>query len=129
MAPADLPKDGGRFDLAITVGILKASTQLVPRHDLTVLELLDELGLAGNLLSVQGALPVAAVVAADLFDDCASLEACESASTDHHIRPEIPTNPHAHRLQQLRLGDVCGHALGKRALEVAAAGGHSLLIS
>jgi magnesium chelatase family protein len=155
LAPADLPKDGGRFDLAIAVGILLASRQLAPRHDLTVLELLGELGLAGNLRSVQGALPaaaaaaaqghrlvlptantpdlrwypgLAAVVAADLLDVCAWLEGRESASADHHITPEITTHPHANRLQQLRLGDVCGQALGKRALEVAAAGGHSLLL-
>jgi magnesium chelatase family protein len=155
LAPADLPKDGGRFDLAIAVGILVASGQLAPRHDLSVLELLGELGLAGNLRSVQGALPaaaaasaqghrlllpaenaadlrwypgLAAVVVADLLEVCAWLEGREAVSAGHRIASEIAANPTAGRLQGLQLTDVCGQALGKRALEVAAAGGHSLLL-
>ena len=64
LAPADLPKDGGRFDLAIAVGIVVASGQVLPRRDLAALEFLGELGLAGDLRPVQGALPAAAAAAA-----------------------------------------------------------------
>ena len=160
LAPADLPKDGGRFDLAIAIGILVAGGQLAPRHDLAALELLGELGLAGNLRSVQGALPaaatasaqghrivlpaanasdlrwypgLAAVSATDLLGVCAWLEGRDVLPSDTHsaatvIAPEVTANPSVGRLQGLRLGDVCGQALGKRALEVAAAGGHSLLL-
>jgi len=60
LAPADLSKDYGRFDLAIPVGILVASRQLAPRHDLPVLELLDELGLAAICVRCRGPCPLPA---------------------------------------------------------------------
>ena len=58
LAPADLPKDGGRFDLAIALGILAASGQL-PGERLEQLECLGELALSGALRPVQGVLPAA----------------------------------------------------------------------
>ena len=64
LAPADLPKDGGRFDLAIALGILVAAGQLQPRVELAGLEFLGELGLGGELRPVRGALPTAAAAAA-----------------------------------------------------------------
>src|SRR5690606_35829662 len=58
LAPADLPKDGGRFDLAIALGILAASGQ-VPGEALQQVECLGELALSGALRPVQGVLPAA----------------------------------------------------------------------
>ena len=58
LAPADLPKDGGRFDLAIALGILAASGQ-VPAAALVQMECLGELALSGELRPVQGVLPAA----------------------------------------------------------------------
>lgn len=58
LAPADLPKDGGRFDLAIAVGILAASGQ-IPTDNLHKVELLGELALSGDLRAVTGVLPAA----------------------------------------------------------------------
>ena len=173
LAPADLPKDGGRFDLAIAVAILLASGQLRPRRDLAATEFLGELALDGALRGVRGALPAAAAAAqaghevvapqgnadelawlpgvraqtaGSLLEVCARLEgrgwqapdgdgaasdmgatdgarrgATGSASATVHASAAAMTPP-------LRLDDVCGQALGKRALEVAAAGGHSLLL-
>src|SRR5688500_1877037 len=58
LAPADLPKDGGRFDLAIALGILAASGR-VPRDALAACEFHGELGLTGELRAVDGILPAA----------------------------------------------------------------------
>ena len=63
LAPADLPKDGGRFDLAVAVAILLASGQLRPRRDLADHEFLGELGLDGEIRVVRGALAAAAAEA------------------------------------------------------------------
>ncbi|WP_373091790.1 magnesium chelatase domain-containing protein, partial [Zhongshania sp.] len=58
LAPADLPKEGGRFDLPIAIGILVASGQL-PTAPLANCELIGELGLSGELRAVDAALPAA----------------------------------------------------------------------
>src|SRR5687767_7672825 len=62
LAPADLPKDGGRFDLPIAIGILAASGQ-VPRDALNQYEFLGELGLTGELRIIDGVLPAALAAA------------------------------------------------------------------
>ncbi|WP_305067628.1 magnesium chelatase domain-containing protein, partial [Luteimonas sp. J16] len=62
LAPADLPKCGGRFDLPIALGILAASGQ-IPREPLAGCEFLGELGLAGELRPVDGVLPAALAAA------------------------------------------------------------------
>lgn len=62
-----------------------------------------------------------------MLDVCAWLEGRESESTDHSIALNVAPSPNAGRLHGLQLTDVCGQALGKRALEVAATNGHSLL--
>src|SRR5690625_952517 len=59
LAPADLPKGGGRYDLAIALGILMASGQLKPAVDIGGLEFLGELSLSGALRPVKGVLPAA----------------------------------------------------------------------
>ena len=58
LAPADLPKDGGRFDLPIAIGILAASGQ-IPSDGLDQYEFAGELALTGALRTIRGALPVA----------------------------------------------------------------------
>jgi magnesium chelatase family protein len=149
LAPADLPKDGGRFDLAVAVAILLASGQLRPRGDLVDHEFLGELGLDGEIRVVRGALPAAAaaaeagrslvlpqgnaadlrwlpgaraVTAPSLLALCAILEGRAAAHEPRRVEAVGDDLP-----PTLSLADVCGQALGKRALEAAAAGGHSLL--
>ena len=58
LAPADLPKEGGRFDLPIAVGILAASEQL-PQTDLSTYEFAGELALSGELRAIIGEIPMA----------------------------------------------------------------------
>ncbi|MEX0615814.1 MAG: magnesium chelatase domain-containing protein, partial [Methylophaga sp.] len=58
LAPADLPKEGGRFDLPIALGILAASQQ-IPLSSLTDMEFIGELSLTGELRPVRGVLPTA----------------------------------------------------------------------
>src|SRR3954471_12534738 len=62
LAPADLPKDGGRYDLAIALGILAASGQ-IPPDALHACEFLGELGLTGELRAIDGVLPAALAAA------------------------------------------------------------------
>lgn len=147
LAPADLPKEGGRYDLAIAVGILAASGQL-RCTDLDRYEFMGELTLGGELRAVKGALPV---VLAAKHDDRAMLiapdNAPEAAITGHprlfaptsllqataHLTGELPLLPLSPSLpsggdQHPDLHDVRGQDLARRALEVAAAGRHSLLM-
>ena len=145
LAPADLPKEGGRFDLAIALGILAASDQ-IDRQLLGNYEFLGELALTGELRGVDGALPAAIAaaqqgrtlvlaagngeeaalaqhadvrVARTLLEVCASLA---SRSLPHAV--PAPVTP----LAVADLRDVRGQQQARRALEVAAAGGHHLLL-
>ncbi|BCX81370.1 magnesium chelatase family protein [Methylomarinovum caldicuralii] len=147
LAPADLPKEGGRFDLAIALGILAASGQL-PGDRLADYEFLGELSLGGELRPVRGALPAAlrcrragrdlilpaantaeaalvndlAVFGADhLLGVCAHLQGRESL-------PPATAPPAIAAAWPVDLAEVRGHYQAKRALQVAAAGGHNLLM-
>src|SRR5579859_5702114 len=64
LAPADLPKDGGRFDLPIALGILAATGQ-IPKEQLARCEFLGELALTGELRAVDGVLPAAIAATVD----------------------------------------------------------------
>ncbi|HEX7340956.1 MAG TPA: YifB family Mg chelatase-like AAA ATPase [Rhodanobacteraceae bacterium] len=147
LAPAELPKHGGRFDLAIALGILAAGGQ-VPRERMDDCEFLGELALSGALRPVPGVLPAllrarkhgrcvvvprgnaaeAALVeganirvADSLADVCAWLNGGELATPEavaHEVVVDgIPD-----------LADVRGQLQARRALEIAAAGGHHLLL-
>ena len=147
LAPAELPKDGGRFDLAIALGILAAGGQ-VPREALERCEFLGELALTGALRPVTGILPALlrarerghrlvvptgnAAEAALLPDAdvrvADSLAAVCAALNGHDELPRpdpvclVPAAP------MLDLADVRGQPAARRALEIAAAGGHHLLM-
>lgn len=148
LAPADLPKEGGRFDLAIALGLLSASGQ-IPADVLDQCECLGELALSGELRPVQGVLPAALacrdqgrtlllpranameaalvrglnIVAADHL-----LELCEHLRGERTLEP-VPANP-APEMPRYHadLDEVQGQAQAKRALIVAASGGHNLLL-
>jgi magnesium chelatase family protein len=149
LAPADLPKDGGRFDLPIALGILAASGQIEARA-LAVCEFIGELALSGELRPVTGALPASLAAAQDdrrllvpwaNFAEAALIETQQPLAARHLLEvtrhfsdgaglPEAPAAlPAADAPGVPDLAEVRGQARARRALEVAAAGGHSLLFA
>ena len=149
LAPADLPKTGGCFDLPIAVGILVASGQ-APGDALADTEFSGELALGGELRSVRGALVMALaarhagrrlVLPAANVAEAARVAggAIYAAESLHGVfahlsgkarlpRIESPAGTAPAAPAQRCLRDVRGQAQAKRALEIAAAGGHSLLL-
>lgn len=147
LGPADLPKEGGRFDLAIALGILAASGQ-VPESALQDVEVLGELALSGEIRPVRGALPAALkagqagrrLLVPEYNAAEASLAASTQIVTAKHLG-ELCAALHAGALPTATriaatppaeaapdLSEVRGQHQAKRALEIAAAGGHSLLM-
>lgn len=151
LAPADLPKEGGRFDLPIALGILAASGQIEPKH-LRQFEFLGELALTGNLRGVQGIIPaiLAAkkakrqmVIASQNANEASLISEQETyyANTlldvvnflNNQARlpcaSELATQSAANFSQEnpKDLTDIIGQQHAKRALIIAAAGQHNLL--
>jgi magnesium chelatase family protein len=149
LAPADLPKEGGRFDLPIALGILFASGQLQPQFDLARTEFYGELALTGELKAVPGLL-LAALHAAErdhalVVPRCSAADLLAASAGRvfglSHLRElaggeplvAMARTPPATAVvnaspQLLDLADVRGQWQAKRALLIAAAGGHSLLM-
>jgi magnesium chelatase family protein len=148
LAPADLPKEGGRFDLPIAIGILAASGQ-VPAAELDGFEFLGELALTGKLRPIRGALtaalaarpsqrklllpaanaPEAALVKGiDILGARHLLDVTAHFAHDRRIEPLPVHRPVPDRLEAPDLSDIRGQFHAKRALEIAAAGGHSVLL-
>jgi magnesium chelatase family protein len=157
LSPADLPKEGCRYDLPIALGILLASKQIEFAPDLLgSCEFYGELGLSGELKPIKGVILAAAHAAREsrtvIVPDSNLAEARLAAPRSAHGaasllavcekfggRAALPVIPHADIAQMpatqnpraprtLDLGDVRGQALPKRALTIAAAGAHSLLL-
>jgi magnesium chelatase family protein len=147
LAPADLPKEGGRFDLPIALGILAASDQLPPRA-LANREFYGELALSGELRETPKLLPALVEggrtqremvlpaanaaeaswvagprtkLAGHLLEVCNALRGAASlAPAETRIGPAGCTPPD--------LAEVRGQFIAKRALEIAAAGAHGMLM-
>ena len=147
LAPADLPKDSGRFDLPIALGILAASDQL-PSAPLAGCEFAGELALTGELRPVRGALAMVLSAArarrafvlpepnareAALVEEAIVLPARTLLEVCAHIAGRAPLarcteRPRINGLRHPDVREVKGQLHAKRALEIAAAGGHSLLM-
>ena len=147
LAPADLPKEGGRYDLPIALALLVASEQLTA-PTLNQYEFVGELALTGGLRGVPGAISSAMeaikagrqiIVAGDNAaevgliggDKCLIAghlqEVCAFLEGKHALQPPASEIEVGHDDYD-DLGDVIGQQQGKRALEIVAAGGHNLLL-
>ena len=148
LAPADLPKEGGRYDLAVALGILAASGQLPPAR-LTGIEFYGELSLSGELRPVRGLLSASVhaaragrrlVVPVENADEARVARGARVAGVAtlvavcHALKGGAPlefaagAGLPAHAGAEPDLKDVRGQAAARRALEIAAAGAHSLLL-
>jgi len=153
LAPAELPKEGGRFDLPIALGILLASGQLQGSETLGAGEFYGELGLTGELKPVRGLLlaavyarrhahelivprgnaaeasaaaPAQVRAAGHLLEVCAHV--CGAKRLGGHVAPTRKAATRASEECRLDLADVLGQWHAKRALIIAAAGAHSLML-
>ena len=148
LAPADLPKEGGRFDLAIALGILAASEQ-IPKNQLNQYECVGELSLSGELRPVLGALPIAIhtrnaerklilprdnsseaalVNQVELLPASSLLEVCAHLSGQKSLEPHFPLEIKKTEKETIDFSDVQGQFHVKRAFEIAATGSHNLLM-
>jgi len=151
LAPADLPKRGSRFDLAIAIGILVASGQ-IPRDRLDEHEFFGELALTGRLRTVTGLLPTLfqaekarrrCIVPSGCKHEASLLQHAEILLADHllSVAQYLMGRTELDRVVPIDLderpdengsnadmGDIHGQYQGRRALEIMAAGGHHMLM-
>ncbi|MGG4608192.1 YifB family Mg chelatase-like AAA ATPase [Providencia sp. Me31A] len=149
LAPADLPKESGRYDLAIAIAILASSGQ-IPHEALNQYEFLGELALSGHIRYVSSAIPAAQSalkqhrelilsienqyqlnllpdnsvhLAISLLELCHFLHGKQTLMTNQQL--DEPPSVSGHKND---INDIIGQEQGKRALEICAAGGHNLLL-
>jgi magnesium chelatase family protein len=148
LAPADLPKEGGRFDLAIALGILAASGQ-IPSTNLKQYECVGELSLGGDLRPIKGVLPIAIqarnnhrklilpkentaeaalVKGIEIIPAVHLLEICAYLNGQKQIPVEYAQPSQESVSDGVDFSDVHGQYHVKRAFEIAAAGAHNLLM-
>ncbi len=148
LAPADLPKEGGRFDLPIALGILAASGQ-IPVQAVVDYECVGELSLGGELRPINGVLPVALqtrdaerqlilpfdnateaslVKRIQLYPARSLLEVCAHISGQRCIETEIKKAEFNEDVEKIDFSDVHGQFHVKRSCEIAAAGSHNLIM-
>ncbi|MDI9817864.1 MULTISPECIES: YifB family Mg chelatase-like AAA ATPase [unclassified Legionella] len=148
LAPADLPKSGSGFDLPIAIGILAASGQ-IPMQKLASHEFIAELALSGNLRGVSAIIPIVLaahrdkqqLIISEVNAEEASLagykgvyaasslrEVCSYLCQDTALQ-ELPAPPETEQLSaKLDWSDIKGQYHAKQAMEIAACGGHSILL-
>jgi magnesium chelatase family protein len=149
LAPADVRKAGSSFDLPIALGIL-AAQGIVERRQIDDMVLLGELALDGSIHATRGVLPIAAaahrsgtagillpacnapeaaiVAGLDVFGVSSLAEAVNALNTPSSVAAVGPPPPSASRSDAPDLADVRGQLLARRALEIASAGGHNLVL-
>ena len=148
LAPADLPKESGRYDLPIALGILAASGQ-IPADSLSRYEFAGELALTGELRPIRGALamtyksyksgrafvlPLDSATEAALVSDAVIYPARSLLEVCSHLCGRTALVQLDAATQQAKISyadfdEVKGQSGPKRALEIAAAGGHSVIMS